>query len=37
MTFPIEKQFREILENIKIAGKPLDFLIKSEIAPTFSN
>jgi hypothetical protein len=35
MTFPIQKQFQEISENAKIAGKPLNFLINPETTLTF--
>jgi hypothetical protein len=35
MTFPIQKQFQEIPENVKIAGKPLNFLINPRTARTF--
>jgi hypothetical protein len=35
MTFPVQKPFREIPENVKITGKHLDFLINSETTPTF--
>jgi hypothetical protein len=34
MTFSIEKMW-EILENTKVVGKPLDFLINKETTPTF--
>jgi hypothetical protein len=30
MTSPIQKQFQEIPENAKMAGKPLDFFNKSK-------
>jgi hypothetical protein len=35
MTSPIQKQFQEIPENAKMAGKPLDFLINLKATSTF--